>query len=105
MIRRVTGSQLVHVVLSHHERGIVEIKASQIFRVENAMAKKSIDTYLGRASFMELQEDYPMHIELTPTSIRIKSPKTLNKKLEEALRFARDKRIEDAIWESWEQKE
>lgn len=54
---------------------------------------------------MELQEDYPMHIELTSTSIRIKSPKQLAKKLEEALRFARDKRIEEAIWKSWEQKE
>lgn len=105
MIRRVTGSQLVHVVLSHHEKGSLEIKASQIFHIENAMAKMSIDTYLGRASFLELQEDYPQHIELTPTSIRIKGPKMLSKKLEVALRFARDEKIETAIWKSWEQKE
>lgn len=105
MIRRVTGSQLIRVVLSHHEKGSLEIKASQIFRVENAMAKMSIDTYLGRASFLELKEDYPNHIELKPASVKIKSPKLLEKKLENALRFARDEKIEMAIWNSWKQEE
>lgn len=105
MIRRVTGSQLVHVVLSHYEKGTLELKASQIFRVEMEMANQSIDTYLGRASFSELEEDYPQNIELTPTSVRIKRPKDLEKKLAEALQYARDEKIEKAIWESWRQKE
>lgn len=104
MIRRVTSHQLVSIVLKHKKNDRIELSATQIFRTEQHLTIHAMDTYLGRTSFLELQEDFPDHVKLLPNSVEIVKAKELSKKLEHELRFARDSKVEEYIWKSWQSK-
>lgn len=104
MIRRITSHQLVSVVIEHDRGETVILKASQIFHVEQSLAYKAIDTYLGRSSFMELQEDFPENVIIKADHVEIIKSRELEPKLKYALRFA-NKNMDEFIWKSWQSKE
>lgn len=105
MIRRVTGRQLVGIVIRHKRGDSIELSASQIFHVEQTLITTyAMDTYLCGAAFLELKEDFPTHVKILPNSIKILKAKELSKKLERELRFARDQQTEDCIWKLWQSK-
>lgn len=104
MVRRVTSHQLVSVVVEHKRGNAVILKASQIFRVEQSLTHKAIDTYLGRSSFLELREDYPDNVIIMADHVKIVKMAEFKPKLQQSMRFA-DKTIDELIWQSWLSKE
>ena len=101
-MKEISSDQLVSIVISKDRRSSsVSLPAPKVRKLAVKLHGKAIESSLGELSFRKMAIQYPKYVMVTESDVTINHASELKVRLDEQLRFVKDKSLDDEVWNLW----